>query len=387
MLNGSVVECIPMDGSGIARIDLFSPEGDPFRYEANDTISGNLSGVLFKSPDIMPLNFTEETGTNCFFNYTLFSSIYPVDSGIEIITFEGATPGDYQKFGEIATLNNYAGIDGYAYTIQFFGQDQDTGKKATLICAVGSDWVKNYGWGDNGTLEINSTPIGAKVYVDSVFRGYSPITVGSLAPGLHNVTLTLTGYDSEDRIMEVKDERDSIHLMRIGDDGVGEVLRTTFLYHDPVRNLDIFKAESPNGFSTFALVSLYKSGNPFQMIYLYLQNHLRPSGGGYTASVGSAADTSASLVPTMAAGNNGETGDLEKAPGTGIKQEITPAPEVSEDSGFGSADTRQEINTPSMIPVLVQSPIIFVRNLALVSCVVLVAFILYLRWGRPEEEE
>jgi beta propeller repeat protein len=390
VVNGSLIECIPMAGSGFARINLFSPEGDPFRFQGNDSIAGNLSGVLFESQDIRPFNFTEETGTNCYFNFTLLSSMYPADNGLDIIAFEGATPEDYQIFREIATLNNYAGIDGYAYTLHFTGQNQDTDKKATLVCAVSSDWVKNYGWGDNGTLEINSTPAGAKVFVDSVFRGYSPITVRSLAPGLHNVTLTMTGYDSEDRIMEVKDERDSIHLMRIGDDGKGEVLQTTFLYHDPVRNLDIFKAESPNGFSTFGLVSLYKSGNPFQMIYLYLQNHLRPSGGGgggYSASVGSAVDTSASPVPTKVAVNDEETGYLEKAADTGIEQEIVPGAGVSEVSGSVPAGTTDGTNAPLIATGAALSPVIFVRNLALISCVVLVAFILYLRWGRREEEK
>lgn len=389
VLNGSVIECMSVTGSGFARVILFSPEGDPFCYHGNDTICGNLSGVLYNSPDIMPLNFTNETGTNCYFNFTLQSSIYPVDSGLDIITFEGATPEDYRQFSDIATLHNYPGIDGYAYTIHFIGENQDMDQKATLVCAVGSDWVKDHGWGDNGTLEINSTPMGAKVYVDSIFRGYSPITVRSLAPGLHNVTLTMPGYYREDRIMEVKDERDSIHLMRIGDDGKGEVLQTTFLYHDPVKNLDIFEAESPDGLCTFGLVSLYQSGNPFQMIYLYLQDYLHLSGGGgggYTGSVGSEADKSASPVPTMAAGNDGEAGYLKKVPDPVNDQTITRPGELPKDTGSGSPVDSEGVN-PSIAPAAPPSPVDFVRNLALVSCVVLVAFILYLRWGRPGEEE
>jgi hypothetical protein len=45
-----------------------------------------------------------------------------------------------------------------------------------------------------GSLRVTSYPSGAEVYVDEIYRGYTPLTVGSLSTGLHNVRLHLSGY-------------------------------------------------------------------------------------------------------------------------------------------------------------------------------------------------
>jgi len=45
-----------------------------------------------------------------------------------------------------------------------------------------------------GSLSVNSAPNGAQVYINNLFRGYSPLTVDSLTPGMYTVVLKLNGY-------------------------------------------------------------------------------------------------------------------------------------------------------------------------------------------------
>ncbi len=44
-----------------------------------------------------------------------------------------------------------------------------------------------------GTLDVSSSPSGAKVYIDGAYRGRTPLTIG-LNPGAHDVELRLPGY-------------------------------------------------------------------------------------------------------------------------------------------------------------------------------------------------
>jgi hypothetical protein len=46
-----------------------------------------------------------------------------------------------------------------------------------------------------GSISVTSSPIGAQVYVNNVFRGYSPLTVDGLSPGMYTVLLKLSGYE------------------------------------------------------------------------------------------------------------------------------------------------------------------------------------------------
>ena len=59
----------------------------------------------------------------------------------------------------------------------------------------------------------------------------------------------------------------------------GQILPTTYLYTDPVNNLDYFEADSPSGLSTFGLSSLTGNNNPFRLITFTIANIINPSGG------------------------------------------------------------------------------------------------------------
>lgn len=45
-----------------------------------------------------------------------------------------------------------------------------------------------------GSLHVTSTPAGADIYLDGVYRGPSPITIGGLSTGTHTILLRLAGY-------------------------------------------------------------------------------------------------------------------------------------------------------------------------------------------------
>lgn len=47
---------------------------------------------------------------------------------------------------------------------------------------------------DSGMLSISSTPTGSQVYVDSVSKGVTPITLANIAPGSHLVEIKSPGY-------------------------------------------------------------------------------------------------------------------------------------------------------------------------------------------------
>jgi hypothetical protein len=182
--------------------------------------------------------------------------------------------------------------------------------------------------------------------------------------------------------MVVRDERDSIHVIRIGDDGSGEVLNTTFIGHDPERNLDFFRAESPHGLSTFGLASLSKSGNVFQMIYLAISGVVGggSSGGGSTGGnpdwlaaavitptpiTTPVQDSRLSPLPTVTSQGDGRT--------TG-----TPVPDPTDTIPDGRDPG---INPPGVAP-WGPATLVLLKNLSVVSVVILVTVVFYLRWKR-----
>jgi hypothetical protein len=45
-----------------------------------------------------------------------------------------------------------------------------------------------------GAITIVSTPSGAEIFIDNVFRGYTPATITEIDPGQHQILLKYTGY-------------------------------------------------------------------------------------------------------------------------------------------------------------------------------------------------
>jgi beta propeller repeat protein len=392
--NGTpVITCVPSGNSGIASIRFFGDTRDGFSETGNGVLTGLVTNIIVTGSDLHPVNFSSKVGSQCFYNFSLNMTGYEPGTSIRVVEWEGSTPDDLFLFEQIKIAYNFGTIEDIAYTVRFEEGAPANPETAILIFAVSSDWVRNFGWGDKGTLMINSLPEGARVYVDGYYAGISPINVTGLAPGQHNVRLMKRGYSDYTLNMEVKDERDSIHVIRIGDDGNGQVLDTRYIGHDDELDLDLFMAESPQGLSTFGLAALSKSGNFFQMLYMSVSSAVSGggSGGGGGGGGGEVAGpaVSSTTIPTVTGtpvhtpvptltpagadiiGTHGTTTPV--ADSTGPVEE-SPLP-TGEDQGETVAGALTQGT----------SAIVLLKNLSVVFVVVLVTLVFYMRWNKREQ--
>lgn len=67
----------------------------------------------------------------------------------------------------------------------------------------------------HGRLEVISHPSRARVYVDDRYRGRAPLTVRLLEPGVHSVEVSLPGYHTWERGVEVREGRTVIVDVRL----------------------------------------------------------------------------------------------------------------------------------------------------------------------------
>lgn len=204
----SVLISPPLSIYGWKKITFMSEDGIGFQDFGNDTVMGNLTGVILTSNDILPAGFSETTGSQSSINYTLDLTRYPKDGTMNTQIWEGALISDLENFRIVGHGSGWSHILGTAYTMKFSRTHFSPSSPATLFFNVNSTWV-----------------------ADNLGRAH-------------------------------------MYLIRIGDNGNGEVLPTEYLYSDPVTNLDYFKVVSPRGLSTFGLVQLAGSGNLFQLITL-----------------------------------------------------------------------------------------------------------------------
>jgi PKD repeat protein len=231
---GSILICTDpaLSSHGWKNITFLSRDGIGFKASGTD-IQGNITGVIFQTSEINPAGFTADTGKLSSVNYSISLSSYPVGGTVNTRIWEGVLPDDLSNFRKIATLSNFlgvadlGGVPGVAYTTEITKTHFPADGTVTFHMSVNSSWVA---W--------------------------------------------------------MTDGRDHVYLERIADGrATGEVLRTRYLYTDPVKELDYFEADSPRGLSTFGLSLLSGSGNPFQLITLTIASHIGLGGGGGSAPV------------------------------------------------------------------------------------------------------
>jgi len=75
-----------------------------------------------------------------------------------------------------------------------------------LICAIFSIVLLTGTVSAVGNISVTSTPDGATVYVDSINKGTSPITVQDLTSGAHNILIQKTGYQDYTTSVTVSDD-------------------------------------------------------------------------------------------------------------------------------------------------------------------------------------
>jgi len=54
-----------------------------------------------------------------------------------------------------------------------------------------------------GSLSVTSSPSGAQVFIDNMYRGYTPSTYDDLTTGMHALTLKLTGYQDYSTTIQI----------------------------------------------------------------------------------------------------------------------------------------------------------------------------------------
>jgi hypothetical protein len=100
-----------------------------------------------------------------------------VNKGTTNRTLEDISPGTHaivvQKTGFVNNMTNVTVVAGKTVTYT---------ATMSLIQAT------------TGTIVIKSRPSGATVFLDSVNKGYSPITISNLAPGIHSIILRAFNY-------------------------------------------------------------------------------------------------------------------------------------------------------------------------------------------------
>lgn len=90
--------------------------------------------------------------------------------------------------------------------------DRDIAEDSTAIGVVDAAWQPAPMYGQ---MSVSSTPPGARVVVDRVLRGYTPVTVPELAPGFHSLEVSLRGYHTFAQDIEVREGQTSIVRIRL----------------------------------------------------------------------------------------------------------------------------------------------------------------------------
>jgi hypothetical protein len=121
-----------------------------------------------------------------------FGSLYLTSnpSGAQVYvdgTYRGSTPTTVGTLSEgtHAVQLRLSGYSDFSQTVMIYG-GQTTTLNANLVQPTPTPSV--------GSLSIASSPSAAEVYLDNVFRGYTPLTLDNIPPGLHAITLRLAGY-------------------------------------------------------------------------------------------------------------------------------------------------------------------------------------------------
>jgi PKD repeat protein len=204
-ITNSVMEIQPPADRGFKTILINAPSNVGFSQEGT-LITGTPTSVHLVTEELaFPSGFSSHIGTNASLNVSMDLPSYPCNAILSTKIWDGVIPEYDNKFRWIAS-NNSAFPVGTAYTANFTRINFPNATNVKVHMSVDSSWSSKLG--------------GERVLI-----------------------------------------------WRIADDGnSGQILPTTYLYSDPVNNLNYYEAESPLGMSTFGISSLTGSNNPFQLV-------------------------------------------------------------------------------------------------------------------------
>jgi hypothetical protein len=202
-----------------------STDGIGFSRDAGGMIRGNLSSCSLESRALIPTTFTTDAGNNLPVSFQLQLTGYPYLAEVNATVWEKVIPSDDLAFRQALATHStqFTSVLDTAYTLSFVSKNLTGVQGANLNLSVGSSWVQESGGGNN------------------------------------------------------------ITVIRIGDDGIDEVLNPAATFTYTTNNLDYFVIPSPHGLSRFALVSAAGSSNLIQMGARVATQLIQGSGMGYTS--------------------------------------------------------------------------------------------------------
>ena len=134
-------------------------------------------------------NFARQIKANTNLNLIIRSDAEDLDASIhEAVVAQHMHPQWYSIGGlSVHFPWNQADFDSLDYAQLDFAQTEWDSFISIFIQSFSSDFA--------GTLDITSTPIGARVYLDGVYTGYEThAVIGGILPGKHEIKLTKEGY-------------------------------------------------------------------------------------------------------------------------------------------------------------------------------------------------
>jgi hypothetical protein len=213
-------------------------------------------------------------------------------------TFPNVAPGVHTI---VATLDGYGEVSG---TIQV---NPGQTAQASLTLRPASTSV--------GAVRVQSIPPAANIYLDGVYRGSTPMTIGSLAAGDHTVLLRRSGY------------REYTTTVRVPAGGTAELTATLSALSSPSGSVDV--VSYPAGASVYLDDTYQGLTNPWDALNIPNvapgEHDLTLTLGGYydyvtTVTVTSGRETSvvATLTDLPGANPNGQLAVASSPAGAGV---------------------------------------------------------------------
>jgi beta propeller repeat protein len=459
--NETKISILPNRTGEFPSFILTAKDGTTFS-ETNSSFTGTLGKIDLFSENITSIEFDDKISNNSWFNYSFQNDDYSPDCSIETRIFKNITQEEFSRYLEIIELAHYAdNVAGVAYATRCDKNNITETGPATITMSVSHEWiVKNSQYISPhdrfmvGTEDINGNfiPFNTQFkFSDTVNNLDYYIITNQTAFNLSNLFIRQfnSSLSLEDSGMKIIDPTDPgllyassaliavdsdwvkwnnptrwdtlyepVTILHIDDNGNGEVLNTTHLYYDPVKNLDVFKADSPNGLSEFALTTVSRSGNPLQLLYLSVLNRVAPpaagisksnnpqvsyggGGGGGSGSYGGSGNT---VTPSSSVGSAEQSATPAPDSGTaGSPSSPALSESVAPDNPAPPAQgTPQPVSTNNAVPSKTPAgpnvggfvvPIpnssvfsLFIEAAAMISVVLIVVFSTFTRYRRKEKD-
>lgn len=182
---------IEINGANRGKAPLLLPDLPPGTYRAKGSLAGYLDRTVeFEVKDRVPLKVLVPLSSD---SATLIVRTQPVGATVAVNGLtRGVTPCTLDRLpagaAEVAiSLSDY---EVYRSAVKLQANEEQTIDVTLKAIPCG--------------LTVISTPAGARVFVDEVLKGQSPVTVDSLAAGSHALRVESVGYETMSREVALK---------------------------------------------------------------------------------------------------------------------------------------------------------------------------------------